>query len=313
MLDIFVEVLHLLSLPNELLDIIFEYLSSIDLIESIFPLNDHRLNSLIYSRISRIDLTTFPDEHLKIIFPLISSVRITSNQINKIRLAPALCSLLFEQTDPNDLSFLSFLPHFVRHLKSLSFHLHKKCNMDKLLLPALIFQGNCTLEVLTIYSSNTPMFIELSHIAPCLSLKRVTISLFAHRHLFILCEHLLSLEYLHVHLSAYDDKDYSFKFDQYVLEKSFSKHLRELSIGIHVNYTRIELFTQQFASSLQYLTFNIATWKEPIDGIRLERGLIDVCTKLKQFKFHFTLNGCKNMLMNYESFQSNNDVSLRDE
>jgi hypothetical protein len=313
LVDTFVETVDLFSLPNEVLDIIFEFLSSTDLIQSIFPLNHHRLNGLIYSRISRINLITFPDEYLNAIFPLISSVRITSNQINKIRLAPSLCSLLIEQTDPIDFSFLSFLPHLVRHLKSLLLHLHKNCNMDKLLLAALIFQSNCTLETLTIYSDKTPMSIELSHIALCLSLKRVTLSLVSHYDLFILCEHLLSLEYFRVILSVYNDKDHSFNFDQYVLEKSFSKHLRELSIGVHVNYTRIELFTQQFASSLEYLMFNIATWEEPVDGYRLERGLIDVCTKLKQFKFHFTFNGYNETPISYESFQSNSDVSLRDE
>ena len=137
-----------------------------------------------------------------------------------------ICHLMRFCSGNRNRSWLLFSPspHFVRRLKSLSLHLHKKCNMDKLLLPALIFQANCTLEALTIYSGGTPMSIELAHIVPCLPLKRVTLSLLAHRHLFILCEH------LRVVVSDYDGKDHSFNFDQYVLEKSFSKRLRLVSV-----------------------------------------------------------------------------------
>jgi hypothetical protein len=184
--------------------------------------------------------------------------------------------------------------------------------MYKRLLPALIFQPNCSLETLTIIPDKILVSIELGHIVPCPSLKRITLSLIGLRHLFILCECFFSLEHLRILTLEYDSMDMLDNIDQYVLGKSFSKHLRELQISGGINYANIELFIQQFASSLQYLTLRLSTGSEPINGQRLETGLINMCIKLKKFKFYFYFNSKEDISADIESFKYVNGVSVHE-
>jgi len=100
--------------------------------------------------------------------------------------------------------------------------------------------------------------------------------------------------------------------DQYVLGKSFSKHLRELQISGRIQYANIELFIQQFASSLQCLTLRLSTGSEPINGRRLETGLINVCIKLRKFKFNFYFDSSEDISADIESFKYVNGVSVHE-
>ncbi|CAF1315298.1 unnamed protein product [Adineta steineri] len=293
---------HLLVLPNELLEIIFEYLSVVDLAQCIFPLNYSRFNALIYPFI-RIDLTKFPYETFQSISMVVSFIRIDSKQIDAVHILPALRSLIIVQTDPTDVNFLSFLPDLSYRLNSLSLHLHKDTNIKNFLRARNLSRLHCPLESLTIESNQTSMHFQIDHIISCSTMKRLTIPLSIYHDLLILCEHLPCLEYLEILSSIGYAENYIFNSAKYVLQKPVSKYLYELKIDGHFNFALIEQFIQLFSSSLQYLTLKLYIWNESIDGYFLEKHIINMCTKLEKFKFHLTFYNNRSRFIDFKSFQ----------
>lgn len=193
----------LLDLPNELFPLIFQYLSAIDLLKTFFDVKSTRIQTLITSLISRLDVSEESDEWIENYLSNILTqyeilhLRIQSNHLKII--AEHLSSTKVQSMELVDFNACDdsqnqILDHLRKKLKKLSFIKPGANEYND--LAALIFQSDSQLQNLTLV--DYPLYFFGDVIQTMNRLTHLSIVLEGIDPLFKLMQHLPNLRNLKV-------------------------------------------------------------------------------------------------------------------
>lgn len=296
---------YLMSLPNELFDYILVYLSSCDIVQSFYGINE-RLNILIQRYIRQMDVSSQTDEwfqrYLPSIQPWLTQIQFDHEQLltlfpNPSTIAtdyPSLKSIVwYYRFGDRDYQSLSYLLSMKSQIHSFTFHLgaDDDADIDDNYLAFILLQKDSSVEHLTFYYKHeyAPMWFSLkpksfkgnSH------LKRLTIKLHYVHDLFVLMESLSQLEYLNVEVCEMNKRtNYNYRSLRRKMPR-LSRCLKEVLIdSMDFSYSHLLLFLEPFQTSLEYLTLDM-TFDDQIDGHTLQSTIISKMPQLKRFQFAF--------------------------
>ncbi|CAF1358174.1 unnamed protein product [Didymodactylos carnosus] len=199
----------LISLSSELSDLIFEYLSQLDIIKIFSQINDDRLNALICRYMNTIDFSVVDKrwitKYLSIIKSFIITIRFNHKQLDELfslystiksirDTYPQLKSVLWLDVSENQNEkekYAQYLNVFKQICTSLTLHCNKHWN-DQELINQIFRDNQSILELLT-YTGDYCLAFKPVDLHPNYSLRRLTLSLSCLSHLFLLVEYLSQL------------------------------------------------------------------------------------------------------------------------
>lgn len=151
----------LVDLPNELFELIFRYLNSVEILNSFGQIESRRFTNLIQSHIKRLDICQQSIEWIQIYLPLL----LRNDRLIDIQLEMRQFSILREQIlsmNFNSMKLIDFYgePEIIKELRRKFKKLFLRCAIEHedgdLLLD--FFQSDSQLEYLTIQNSTFDFF-----------------------------------------------------------------------------------------------------------------------------------------------------------
>jgi hypothetical protein len=193
----------LLDLPNELFPFIFQYLSSIDILNAFIDFQSHRIQCLIQPFISRLDVSQESSEWIQTYLPDI----IIKHEIIALRIEMKNLAFISEHlssTGIQSMEVIKWYPDFQfseevmsqlrRHLKKLSMITPELDESDE--LAHLLFRSDSQLKHLII--KDCVFCLWHDEISTCTQLTNLSVQLEGMREVFVLVEHLPNLQELQV-------------------------------------------------------------------------------------------------------------------
>lgn len=193
----------LLDLPNELLSLICEYLTSIELIQAFSDIQSNRIQALIQPFISHLDISQETDEwvqtYLSHLFKkyLITSIRLKDKHITTIlqhMLSNSIESMHIFNFDWSTDMLKVLLNYLHPHLKGLSVTFPNQTGKGD--LASYVLQSNCQLEYLHI--TGRFQIFNANEINTCSRLTHLSIELEGMPRVFMLMKHLPNIQQLKV-------------------------------------------------------------------------------------------------------------------
>ena len=206
----------LLDLPNELFPLIFQYLKALDILKAFVDFKSRRMQVLIRSFVSQLDISYESDEWIQHCLPNlftkyeIIAVRVQIQHLTfiwKYLLSTNIQSMEVVSYYVTDRISEQVIGHMRRHLKKLSF-VAPYCD-EHTDLARLLFRFDSQLECLTM--NNYVLYLSDDAIDTCPRLTHLSIELTGIHPLFILMEHLPNLQELkvssihHFHIAIADE------------------------------------------------------------------------------------------------------------
>ncbi|CAF3822933.1 unnamed protein product [Rotaria sordida] len=266
-----------LDLPNELFPFIFQYLNSTNLIKTFFNVESLRIQTLIQSFLSHLDISQETDQWIQTYLPIlfnqynIIALRLQDKHINLILknfLLNKIQSIHLFSSDWNTDLLKEGLNHFRQCLKQLSItftYPHGKGD-----IASHLFQCDCQLEHLNI--TGRFLFFDNNDINTCTRLTYLSIGLEGMYRVFILIKHLPNLEQLKVKFRI---EERMIQPTLYVENVTLCKTLHRVTFtGCTKYFEYFEHFFTTFGSTIKYLTINIDLMYNIVDGKRLEQELL---------------------------------------
>jgi hypothetical protein len=193
----------LLDLPNELFPFIFQYLSSIDILNAFIDFQSHLIQSLIQPFISRLDVSQESSEWIQTYLPDI----IIKHEIIALRIEMKNLAFISEHLSSTgilSMEVIKWYPDFQvseevmgqlrRHLKKLSMIIPELDESDE--LAHLLFRSDSQLKHLII--KDCVFCLWRVEISTCTQLTNLSVQLEGMHEVFVLVEHLPNLQELQV-------------------------------------------------------------------------------------------------------------------
>ncbi|CAF4298034.1 unnamed protein product [Rotaria sp. Silwood2] len=278
----------LFDLPNELFSWIFQYLSAINLLKTFSDFKSLRLQALIQSFISRLDISQESDEWIQNYLPnILSKHKIIALrlQMNHLVFIPEhLLSANIQSMQVTKWNALTDLPkqimvHLRQNLKNLSFVQPDDNEFSDLV--SLLFRSDSQLEQLII--KDCVLYVFNDDIETCTRLTHLSIELEGLNTVFILIGHLPNLQKLKVKIQSQECIVQTAPNTNGV--KPCNK-LRSVTFTGWIKYfDHMKSFFATFGSTIEYLSMNIDTRYYLFDGKGLEHGLLDKMLRLSSLDF----------------------------
>ena len=197
-----------LDLPNELLTMVFGYLSSADLVLAFIEIRSNRLRALISPFIQQLDLTDSPvlqiEKHLPLVNRIYGThcVRLRDQQLGSVAASLSTSNIGSAKVLSGSITDLldqkKWLEQLTSELTSLSVDFGNGMEADQNLV-SVLFNRHSKLEDLAI--RNCTLFFDESALHPSAHLKSLHIETEGTHHVFLLLKHCRALETLSVRTS----------------------------------------------------------------------------------------------------------------
>ncbi|CAF2003217.1 unnamed protein product [Rotaria magnacalcarata] len=277
---------QLLDLPNELFPLIFQYLNSRNLIETFSNVQSNRIQILIQPFISHLDISQETNQWIQTYLPDILNqqnvvaLRLHDKQITLLLQYVLLSKIqsmhIFDSHWSTD-TLKQGLDQFGQRLKRLSITFTDPCGKGD--LASHLFQRYCQLEYVNI--TGRSLFFDNNEISTCTKLTYLSIELEGMHRVFILMKNLPNLQQLKV----------KFRVEERMIQPTcYFKNLISCNTLRRITFTgctkyfeHLAHFFATFGSTIQCLTINIDLIYNVIDGLRLERELLNKMQCLASF------------------------------
>ncbi|CAF4510454.1 unnamed protein product [Rotaria socialis] len=277
---------ELLDLPNELFPLIFQYLNSKNLIQTFFNVQSNRIQILIQPFISHLDISQETNQWIQTYLPDILNqqnvlaLRLHAKQITLILPYVLLSKIqsmhIFDSHWSTD-TLKQGLDQFGQRLKRLSITFTDPYGQGD--LASHLFQRYCQLEYVNI--TGRSLFFGTNEISTCTKLTYLSVELEGMHRVFILMQNLPNLQQLKV----------KFRIEERMIQPTcYFKNLISCNTLQRITFTgctryfeHLSHFFATFGSTIQCLTINIDLMYNAIDGVRLERELLNKMQCLASF------------------------------
>ena len=282
------ESLILSRLPNELLDMILSYLSSMDLVRAFGSISSDRLQALMHSHLAHFNLTpAHAHEQIKI-SPWIQSLRLTDRQIkdlirNRIHFDHLESIDLVQIIDNRvfQLDMLTFAPSI--HSLALHFSLDEMSHDSVCCLARVLFNHKTLRleQVKSLLLDGIHLPFGVGAVQPMAHLRHLRIHLRHEDQLFDLCVNLPRLESLRVDIRAAS----SILSDRSVSDRDVSPHLKELTLsGFFHSSASLSNVILLYKRTLQRLTLLEIHLSDSVDAHQWREQLVQRLPPLVRFR-----------------------------
>ncbi|CAF1215228.1 unnamed protein product [Adineta ricciae] len=291
---------QLFSLPNELFPYIFQYLSSSQLVELLADVQSRRLQALIHSFITNLDISQQTDQWLQHYLPRIFS----NSNLNALRLQDRHIPSFYSDFLSSNIQSIQVISsdwttdllkqglNYIRqqhHLKQLSIVftcLHGKGDVANDL-----FRHDSQFQHLIV--TGRFLYFDLNEIEQCNQLRSLSIELEGMHRVFMLIENLPNLQELKVKLRTEErlvQPKFTCKDNSHLANK-----LQSVSFtGASKYFDHIEQFFTCVGMAIEYLCISIDLIYYIIDGKRLQQNVLMKMPRLSSLDLliHSALTYC---------------------
>ncbi|CAF0916147.1 unnamed protein product [Rotaria sp. Silwood1] len=298
---------QLLDLPNEIFPFIFQYLKSTNLIQTFSNVKSLRIQALIQSFLSHLDISQETDQWIQTYLPIlinqqnIVALRLQDKHIkfiSKDLLLSKIHSIHVFSSDWNTDLLKEGLDHFRQRLKQLSITF--TCSHGKGDIGSYLFKFDSQLEHLNIIGRF--LFFNKHEINTCTQLTHLSIELEGMHSVFILIKHLPNLQQLKVKFRM---EERIIQPTSYAENVTLCKTLHRVTFtGCTKYFEHVEHFFTIFGSTIKCLTIHIDLMYYIVDGKRLEQELLSKmpCLSLLDLIIHSIMTHCNPIEI--ETFQN---------
>ena len=283
----------LLVLPNEVLDMILAYLSSMDIVRAFGSISSDRLQALVQSHLVHFDLVpATTDEQTRLLNQTIArirSLRLTDHQLKHF----IKDGLHFDQLESidlvqiTDISVLRLdLLAFAPSIRSLSLHFSAdEMSHDSVCCLARVLFNHRTIrleQVASLSLDGIHIPFGFGALQPMVHLRHLRINLRQEDQLFHLCVHLPRLESLGVDVRSAS----STVSDLSVSHRDVSPYLKDLTLSGHFrSHATLCTFIWLYKRTLQRVDLAAIHFLDAVDSRALHDELVQHLPELVWFRY----------------------------